>query len=364
MVKRIVHISLCNNYSGLNKILYIPECVRAGLDVKYLNLAKLVGGEVQGLSSKDCIEINVSTLSEFDELLLKFQGDTLFNVQIGYEHRWENIFNIIRKRCSLTSIFAVGKFPKPDADMVINFKRIASLYRKLWSKLFESNDGFYPDYVFAAGKVAAYPFLGKSKIVKIELREFEEIVGKSFIDLPEKYMVFVDQYIPFHPDRILTGITAIDGELYYKSLLMFFSDLEKATGMEVVVAAHPKSNYPPNFFGGRKSLTNSTEELISKSSLVLSHFSTAVCHAVKYTKPLIFITSTSETGLDIERYVMPFARYFNAPCYQLGSRVGRFTAYEIDATKYDNYKFDFLTWENPKEIVFSKTFPRYVRKLA
>jgi len=363
MVKRIVHISLCNNYSGLNKILYIPECVRAGLDVVYLNLAKLVGGEVQGLSAKDCIEINVSTLSEFDELLLKFQGDTLFNVQIGYEHRWKNIFEIIRKRCSLTSIFAVGKFPKPDTNIAINFKRMASLYRRLRTNFFATNHSFYPDYVFAAGKVAAHPFLGKSKIVKIELREFEEIGQNFFIDLPEKYIVFIDQYIPFHPDRILTGIIAVNDASYYQSLFKYFSDLEKATGMEVVVAAHPKSNYPPNFFGGRKSLTNCTEELISKSSLVLSHFSTAVCHAVKYGKPLIFITSTSETGLDIKRHVLPFARYFNAPCHQLGARVDGCANFEVDASRYENYKFDFLTWKDSTEIVFSESFPGYVKKL-
>jgi len=360
MVKKIVHISICNNYPGLNKLLFIPECVNAGLDVYYLNLTKLIGGETQGLSATDCPELEVATLNELDNLLLKFHGDTLFNVQINYEYRWKSIFKIIKKRCELTSRFSVGTYPLPNFYNSLGFKSFNAFPRKIFTR-FLNRKAFFPTYVFAAGRVSASRFCNNSKIIKIEYPEIDNNASLSHsLSAKKPFIVFIDQYTPFHPDRKLTGIVARDADLYYKHLIEYFDHVERCTGMEIVVAAHPKSKYTPNFFGNRRVLINCTERLIFESSLVLAHFSTAVCYAVKYKKPLVFISSTNETGLDIEKYVVPFSRYLNAPCHKLGFALDEFPNFEIDMVRYMNYEFDFLTWPDKSQIVSSSSFPEFI----
>ncbi len=366
MVKKIVHVSICNNYDGLNRLLYINECIDAGLDVGFINLNGIVGGEIQGTSPGKYIpETDVSSLNELDDVLKKLSGDTLFNIQIGYEYRWRLIFDIIKKRCDLSSTFSVGKYPAPGIAKSVNLKNLKTLPMKIINRMNLTREKYFPDYVFAAGMTAARPYLGRSKIIKIEDKDFcsKSADINTAIDIQKKYIVFLDQYTPYHPDRVLTGIYSNDPGLYYESLLAYFQELENLTGIEVVVAAHPKSEYPNNFFGGRRTIKNNTENLVENSSLVVAHFSTAVSFAIKYKKPLIFVSSTEKTGLDIERLVMPFAKYLNAPMHKLGKSVEGGVNFNFDHTKYDEYKFDFLTWREESEILTNNSFPHFVKNL-
>lgn len=367
MVKRIVHISICNNYDGLNRLLYINECIDAGLDVGYINLNGIVGGEIQNTSPGKYIpETSVSSLDELDDILKKMAGDTLFNIQIGYEYRWRFIFEIIKKRCDLSSTFSVGKYPTPGVVKSVNLKSLKVLPKKILARMDLTREKYYPDYVFAAGMAAARPYLGKSKIVKIEFEDYcsTSANSRTTVEIPKNYSVFLDQYTPYHPDRALTGIYSNDVGLYYDSLLAYFQELEKLTGVEVVVAAHPKSEYPNNFFGGRRVIKNHTEKLVENSSLVVAQFSTAVSFAIKYKKPLIFVSSTDKTGLDIERLVVPFAKYLNAPMHKLGKPIEGGVDFKYDNAKYDEYKFDFLTWPETSEIVSANAFPEFIKNLT
>ena len=365
MITKIVHISICNNYPRLSKFLYIPECVRSGLDVIFLDLSELVGGQVQGLSAVDCNEISVVSLGQFDDLLLSHQEDTLFNVQIGYEYRWRRIFQLIEKRCLLTSMFMAGFFPRPQPDMSLEPIKILSLPSKILNKALSYKDRFYPNYVFAAGSYASLPYLRNSKILKIEDRDFQDVLPQEAASLsPAKYIVFIDQYLPFHPDRALTKLVVSDADLYYKSLIAYFDELENISGMKVIVAAHPKSNYSFSAFGQRKIIANETEALISRSCLVLAHYSTAVAYAVKHGIPLVFLSSTTATGVDIRRFVLPFARYFNSQCHELGTRISQFAMPSIDLERYECYKFDFLTWPEREQIISPVSFPEIVKQLS
>ena len=112
--------------------------------------------------------------------------------------------------------------------------------------------------------------------------------------------VFLDSYLPYHSDysfyksRLNTDLPRpLVAQEYYKSLNLLFDNIEQQTGLRVVIAAHPKSDYSnkPDCYGGREIEMNKTAELVAKSSLVVLEQSTAINFAVLFSKKMLFITS-------------------------------------------------------------------------
>lgn len=108
--------------------------------------------------------------------------------------------------------------------------------------------------------------------------------------------VFIDQYLPFHPDWVeRPGTNRIDPDSYYTSLRRLFDRIEAELGLRVVIAAHPRANYAdkPGLFGDRLVASGQTTELIRRSSLVIGHYSLALGQAVIFHKPVLLLRSAS-----------------------------------------------------------------------
>ena len=108
--------------------------------------------------------------------------------------------------------------------------------------------------------------------------------------------VFIDQFMPHHPDAIAVGRAgALEPSAYFAGLSQYFDWLEKTRDLSVVIAAHPRADYERrgNPFGGRRIVYGKTPELIADSRLVLAHHSTAIGLAVMFRKPVAVLTSDS-----------------------------------------------------------------------
>jgi len=147
--------------------------------------------------------------------------------------------------------------------------------------------------------------------------------------------VFIDQAVPMHPDFPELGYGEMDTSSYQRSMTRLFDRLEAATGLRVVVAAHPARprDAGDGDFGGREVLYGDTIGLVARSACVLAHGSTAVSFAVLFDKPLALAMTAPmvESGfvLDIE-----------AASIALGVRI-------IDAddeTALADFDFDPATW--------------------
>ncbi len=106
----------------------------------------------------------------------------------------------------------------------------------------------------------------------------------------EPSAVFIDQFLPYHPDAVATGTAGrIDPHQYYASLRGLFQRIETELGLKVCIAAHPRADYSihPDAFGGRPMIVGQTAELIARSRLVISHTSTAVGMAMMLGKPIL-----------------------------------------------------------------------------
>ncbi|MFH1310719.1 MAG: hypothetical protein ABIH85_08615 [Candidatus Omnitrophota bacterium] len=118
--------------------------------------------------------------------------------------------------------------------------------------------------------------------------------NRSFSEPEESIAVFLDEYLPLHPDRLYDGVkNLLSPEEYYVMLDRFFKRVEDKLKLEVVIAASPRSKYEnnPNYFGERKCIKGKTPELVRKSKLVLAHDSSSLTFANLFHKPVMFLTS-------------------------------------------------------------------------
>lgn len=131
-----------------------------------------------------------------------------------------------------------------------------------------------------------------------------------------RYAVFLDQYIPAHfayyivenHERSLASgkvdgesaheipkLRLCDKEIYYEELNKYFGSYEQRTGLEIVIASHPKAPLKENKqnFRGRQVLPDNVVPLVRDATCVLAHFSTSIGLSVIYRKPLIILYSNS-----------------------------------------------------------------------
>ncbi len=110
-------------------------------------------------------------------------------------------------------------------------------------------------------------------------------------ELPSQYIVYLDDFFPYHPDYRSHGLD-IDhlAAPYFESLQMFFTRLETQLGMPVIVAAHPKAEYI-NELGKRRIEYGKSVRLVQDATYVVATSSASIGFAVMFHKPLLLITT-------------------------------------------------------------------------
>ena len=147
-------------------------------------------------------------------------------------------------------------------------------------------------------KVSAYPGDCTTRTLWAHKLDYDLYLNERDRSVPAdaKMGVFLDEYMPFHPDYHRLGLISPSAhESYYPNLCRFFDFLEREYGIRIVIAAHPHSRYEdhPDYFGGRPVMKGKTLELVRKSGVVIAHSSTALNFAVLFHKPVLFITTDS-----------------------------------------------------------------------
>lgn len=151
-----------------------------------------------------------------------------------------------------------------------------------------------PDIIIYGGEVMRPAPHEAARFVSAHALDYDLFLEQEDLQPEESYVVFVDQYLPFHPDfNTLKSKCPVTPELYYPALNAFFELLEARMGMPVVVAAHPMAAYEENvrYFGNRRVVSGRTLELIRHASLVLLHYSTALNFAVLANIPMLFLST-------------------------------------------------------------------------
>ena len=163
-----------------------------------------------------------------------------------------------------------------------------SKYNFITTKL--ANAGF-PNWVELGNKVKNIMIHAEAydEYLDAESHADEYIKIKEQFNIPDKYIVFIDDFEVGHSDFKKLGekLPVTNPTEYLKTLDKFFIILETKFDMPVVVAEHPKAEYEDGDLGNRKLIKGYTNFLIKNSSFVIIGASTCIAMMVQCKKDYI-----------------------------------------------------------------------------
>lgn len=347
---------------------FIKRLEEEGIDVKFYDLTDVfhknlkIVGEVQ--SSKvvkfDKIEDLRSQIIKDDKL------NTLYIPYFIYEYKVLKVYKIFSKYNCYIAFMGRGMLPFPNVNksllniLVNNFSsffNLAFLKRglgKLYATFLKKR-GFVKkfDVIFNAGHMGHYTCgtsfeSNSAKLIPFNSTDYTRYLkslNSTFFVSKPKYAVFLDEYLPFHPDVEMVGMKTVHPESYFKELNTFFSKIEDSLQLEVVIAAHPKSNYKINPYNGRMLIKGETENLIKNSALVIDHFSTAISYAILNGRPLVVIY-TEEMNIvfpNLIKYAHHVSGILDAEIANITKEKQINFSLKVNKEKYNEYKYNYLT---------------------
>ena len=152
-----------------------------------------------------------------------------------------------------------------------------------------------------------YPGLNRAEVLPMLHFDAEEAQSApEYSAARPSYAVFLDQVMIDHPELELMKMSSeVDPERYHPALERCFLAVEEQTGLDVIVALHPKATPQTKDRFGHRVVNMPVGSLVRGSSLALCHYTTAVSFPVIFRKPVLFLTSdkmeTNASGVNVAR---------------------------------------------------------------
>ena len=332
-----------------NKIIIVgvSPLVKRRADVFYVDPLRERGFEVEHCNLSPCIynltrysdiidapyALTFSQLCEFEEYLKKQDiARTIFIVELIRSVQLQPIFTLLRKHeCFCVRINPNASDMSDRHPSIINglvkgcygIKYLMKYPLRLLKSYISKRciDRF--DYEIWKCYISS----GNNKQIDFHINQDDWLKSKGEIKevegLPQKYAVFCDEYFPYHPDNEQFGLVdknKVDeiGARYYKLMKDYFDFIEREYNLEVVIAAHPKSNYHGDEFAGRRIIKFKTMELVRHAEFVMLHGSMSIAYSVIFNKPvaLTIVPDIKKIFPYFEHQVF-YSQYFQLPLYDL-----------------------------------------------
>lgn len=126
----------------------------------------------------------------------------------------------------------------------------------------------------------------------INASNFEKYMRSKDEASDRRFVVYVDQYFPYHKELSL-GMTSAELETFaqthFTKLNRYFEKIEKVYDCPIIIAAHPLSQYSSNPFNGRDIQYGATDKLISECEGVVMHNSGSITYVILNDKPVVLL---------------------------------------------------------------------------
>jgi hypothetical protein len=216
------------------------------------------------------------------------------------------------------------------------------------------------DLILAGGEKSLqfnrrYPTGTNSEILWVHATDYDIYLKEKKVPSVERSIaVFLDEYLPFHPDiKILDVPFSIDSDRYYQLLNKFFDAVERKLGLKVVIAAHPRSRYDGNYFAGRECVKGETARLVKNSRLVLAHGSDALNFANLFRKPVIFLSSRELDKSYFGPVIRTMANWFGKkPVFIDENEIDWDRELKISIDHYEKYRRAYIKTNHSEELPF------------
>lgn len=347
---------------------YLLTLYNSGYEVEYWDITKLFFKNVIDVEIYlPSFEVKVISIYKELERLIESNREALFILLMSFEGRLFKLIWLLNKYSCKTMSFSLCSIPfhnaitNKNAFQQLRKVTLGKVYNKIKGNLMQYliRYGYmrYYDYVLISGKygekyieqqLGSKLSLLNTKLLSFNTTDYNIFLNnqqqKALMDVP--YIVFIDEYYPFHPDVALWNMVNISPDVYYKQLNHAFDIIEKKYLIPIVIAAHPKAlKYKEhNYFEGRNVFFAETLRLIKDCRFAITHDSTAIDFAIFCMKPVLLLTSeeikrTLPRSHDIIDYLSSF---FKFPLLNMsGLTVSDVPKMELSAIQIDLYS-DFV----------------------
>ncbi len=302
--------------------------------------------------------------------IVKLKDDCFVVCKVPYVLRSFSIYRALSRNKIKYGVQTANTLPS-----ITNVSNIRNLFNKLKKttpqKLFKALYKFFhfkyigikpPTLVFVGGEKSInsnYPVGNGTEILWLHTLDYDIYLREknNSVQVGPDVGVFLDEYFPFHPDYLHSGLAPYTiPDKYYPLLCSFFDFLERNYKVKIIIAAHPRSRYEdhPDYFGGRQVIRGLNAELIRKSGFVIMHASTAINFAVLFKKPVIFATTNDLKQSGEGPIIDAMASLFRKKAINLENTM------EIDLKKelvineeaYRDYKNSYIKKDGTEELPF------------
>jgi len=358
--------------SAKRSMFFMDDFKKDGFDVEYWSVYRAMPYQ-KGIRYFSVEKANdVIYIDSFKELLAKVKiidRDSIVILEVFFSWETLSLFWALKNKKLVKIDYFINTstyFEVPYFKNVFNylfqttlrsflekiFRKIKNYILKIVNNVLKLNNY---DLVFLTGsKIEAFYFKNKKKSLDyFDVSNFE--ISRNKEKIPgSKYIVFLDINLPDHPDLFRGNLNTVTKEVYFSKIKSFFESLESQTGYEVIVAAHPKSNYTSEF-GKYKFLYNKTAELVAHSEFVLLHNSASLNLALLAKKPLVFFyfdffLNSKNHLFTIYSSMGVVSKYFGCHFINIDKEGLLF----LNELKFDMNKYD----EYLNNVIFSKEFPK------
>lgn len=371
---KLVIISTNDLDSRINQLFGTKELITRGVEVEYWNVSALTYNvkmpldDVAGLIKRD-----FTSLSDFRGYVRKTRSKTtLYLVYMNFDGKTAFCYRELSKQ-GLSMAYCVNGVQVPITSIksrIAKFNLLRILNNRICSVL-KCTKLFAPLKYQLNTCIKAevdYKIDKSTKMIAFNSTDFVASKHVQDLDIQTPYIVFIDQYLPLHPDNKVVGMHSINPDLYYKSINHFFSKIEEQEHCRVIIAAHPiaQSYKEHNPFDGREIFFYKTNSLVKNAKGVICHHSTAISFVSIFKKPIIVLTSDaiiSNMGL-INECCKSNAVILGGRLINMDHMPNDVRFKPIDEDKYLAYKYNYVT--NPssenhtnEEILYSILEGRY-----
>lgn len=170
----------------------------------------------------------------------------------------------------------------------------------------------------------------------------------------DRYAVFIDQNLCFHPDVIAEGwLYPATPEKYFPLICRALRNISDTLSLALCIAAHPRAVYQDrDYFEGIPIKYGATAELIRDCTVVVCHYSTAAQFAILFGKPVIFVTTDELDATECRTFIADFATAFGKEVINLDrdlDKVDWKSELCVDMEKYASYKTTYIKTDGSPE---------------
>lgn len=367
--------------------LYFKELIQNNIQVEYLDVTSLFYPDRVPTDSFDFEgTVKIDSYKQLETYLKEqYNNSTLYISIMTFEWRVFRLFRLFTKFNLNLGVFARGVFPNSAESnkklkitrvvKAISFDRVKTFCANKITSLAKKNGFIKPyDCIFKAGKYGYFGLgigseidIQKAKIIEVNTVDYDQfLLHKKLPRISEEgYIVFLDQYLPYHPDTSYFKIKTVKPEPYFKEVNGFFDRLELATGKKVIIAAHPKAEHYKEFnpYNNRPIFFNQSNDLVKDASLVMTHASTAVCFPISYKKKIVLLVSDylNEVLPQFLLVAKSIENACDATIVKMDNEEEIYITEKINSEKYSEFKYNYLTSKESENQLSKDIFVHFLK---